>query len=138
MINLLKTKLLAYLTPILITLFISLLGIIGFQKIQNLNLESDLKDYDFALKESIKISNENLANVEIIRKQKDKEVKSLTSYFKNKLANAEKYNRKIKEVSNAEENLDGPIANIVIDTLNWLQPNTVADSNKNSEAENTR
>jgi len=69
MINLLKTKLLTYLYPIIITLFITLIGIIGLQKIQNLNLESDLKDYDFALKESVKISNENLANAEIIRKQ---------------------------------------------------------------------
>lgn len=110
-----------------------------FLSSENDDLKSDLKSYEIALDQTVKISNENNKEFEKYKQQNELIISTLNKEHKRELKRYKTFANKKGEIKNVKKSDDGVNANIINNTLDWLHKETInSNTDKNSKSESTK
>lgn len=106
---------------------------------KNDELKADLKSYELALDQSVKISNQNEKEFQQFKEHNQVIIKNLNASLKAELKRYKKIANKKGEIKNVKKSDDGVNANVVNDTLQWLRAETIsANTNQTDQTRDTR
>lgn len=106
---------------------------------ENDELKADLKSYELALDQSVKISNQNEKEFQQFKEHNQLIIKNLNASLKAELKRYKKIANKKGEIKNVKKSDDGINANVVNDTLQWLRAETIgANTNQTDQTRDTR
>ncbi|RXJ86965.1 hypothetical protein [Arcobacter sp. CECT 8985] len=106
-----------------------------FVSSENDELKADLKSYELALDQSVKISNQNAKEFQEFKDKNKVIIETLNASHKAELKRFKAYANKKGEIKNVKESDDGINANILNSTLQWLQSETIG-ANKDPKDQN--
>lgn len=106
-----------------------------FLSSENDDLRADLKSYELALDQSVKISNQNEKEFQEFKEQNQVILETLNADYKKELKRYKTFIKKKGEINHVKKSDDGVNANVINSTLQWLQSETIS-ANKDPKDQN--
>lgn len=106
---------------------------------QNDELRTDIKSYELALNQSVKISNQNEKEFIEYKEKNELVIENLNTNHENQLKRYKIFMNKKGEIENVKKSDDAINANVINNTLDWLREQTISsNTSKDDKPPNTK